>query len=322
MNRRALLMTALAGLMLGVAPPALADGNYPTRPIQLVVPAAAGGVTDVPARLVADGMIDTLGQRVVVENHGGGGGIIGVESVKRARADGYTLLYVNAATHGILPALKRSIPYDAEKDFIPIAITARAPMAVTVRADSPYHSLDDLIEAARKDDGSMNYGSPGPGNTSHLVGLMVSNASGADLAAIHYPGEAPMLQALLAGELDFVASNVIRPHVEAGTLRVLATTGDSRWFVFPDVPTLKEVGQDAEFYAWSGFVAPQGTPAEVITKVNAAVNEALSRPAIRDALMTTGLEPMGGPPERFGEIMSGYIASVRAIGEQNGLHLE
>src|SRR3954464_3915793 len=150
----------IAAAMTGAAHAQVTD-SYPDRPIKVVVPAAAGGVTDTPARIVTNRMRDTLGQSIVVENQGGAGGILAAENVKRAPPDGYTLLYVNAATHGLLPALKKSIPYDATRDFVPIAMAVRAPLAIVVRTESPYRTLADLVKAASGGK-ALNYGSPGP----------------------------------------------------------------------------------------------------------------------------------------------------------------
>src|ERR1700752_2655514 len=167
----AVLFAALTG-----AAPTQTTASYPARPIKVVVPGAAGGVTDTPARIVTNRMRDNLGQTFVIENQGGAGGILAAESVKRAAPDGYTLLYVNAATHGLLPALKKSLPSDALKDFVPVAMAVRAPLAIVVRSESPYKTLADLVKGAGGEAKSLNYGSPGPGNTSHLIGLMLSQS--------------------------------------------------------------------------------------------------------------------------------------------------
>ena len=301
---------------------AQATDSYPDRPIKVVVPAAAGGVTDNPARIVTNRMRDTLGQTFVVENQGGAGGILAAESVKRAAPDGYTLLYVNAATHGLLPALKKSISYDALKDFVPIAMAVRAPLAIVVRSESPYKTLADLVKGAHDPSKSLNYGSPGPGNTSHLIGLMLAQASKTPMQAVHYRGEAPMIQDLISGQVDFAASNIIRTHVEAGTLRVLATTGDKRWFAFPDAPTLKELGYTAEYYAWSGFVAPAGTPQAIVDRINKSANTALAEPDVIKALTANGFEIVGGKPDVFAKAMSKYISDTREIGRKNNLEIE
>jgi tripartite-type tricarboxylate transporter receptor subunit TctC len=297
-------------------------GSYPDRPIKVVVPAAAGGVTDTPARVVTNRMRDNLGQTFVIENQGGAGGILGSESVKRAPPDGYTLLYVNAATHGLLPALKKSMPYDALGDFVPIAMVVRAPLAIVVRSESPYKTLADLVKRAGDQSKPLNYGSPGPGNTSHLLGLMLAQASKTPMQAVHYRGEAPMIQDLISGQVDFAASNIIRSHVEAGTLRVLATTGDKRWFAFPEAPTLKELGYAVEYYAWSGFVAPAGTPQAVVDRINKSANAALAEQDVIKALTANGFEIVGGTPEIFAKAMSSYINAVREIGRQNNLEIE
>ena len=301
---------------------AQATDTYPDRPIKVVVPAAAGGVTDTPARLVANRMRENLGQTLVIENQGGAGGILAAESVKRAAPDGYTLLYVNAATHGLLPALKKSLSYDALRDFVPVVMAVRAPLAIVVRSESPYKTLADLVKGAGGDSRPLNYGSPGPGNTSHLIGLMLAQESKTPMQAVHYRGEAPMIQDLISGQVDFAASNIIRSHVEAGTLRVLATTGDKRWFAFPDAPTLKELGYTAEYYAWSGFVAPAGTPLAFVDRINKAANAALTEQDVIKALTANGFEIVGGRPEIFAKAMSDYIRDVSEIGKKNNLEIE
>ena len=324
MGRVTMAATAAAVLLVALigAARAQAPGTYPDRPIKVVVPAAAGGVTDTPARVVTNRMRDSLGQPFVVENQGGAGGILAAENVKRAPPDGYTLLYVNAATHGLLPALKKSLSYDALKDFVPIAMAVRAPLAIVVRSESPYKTLADLVKGAGDPSKSLNYGSPGPGNTSHLIGLMLAQASKAPMQAVHYRGEAPMIQDLISGQVDFAASNIIRSHVEAGTLRVLATTGDKRWFAFPDAPTLKELGYTAEYYAWSGFVAPAGTPQAIVDRINTSANTALADPDVIKALTANGFEIVGGKPDVFAKAMSAYIRDVSEIGRKNNLEIE
>jgi len=312
---------AIFAALTGTALAQTTDG-YPDRPIKVIVPAAAGGVTDTPARIVANKMRENLGQTLVVENQGGAGGILASESVKRAPPDGYTLLYVNAATHGLLPALKKSMPYDAIKDFVPIMMTVRAPLAVVVRTDSPYKTLADLVKQAAGQSKPLNYGSPGPGNTSHLIGLMLAQASKTSMQAVHYRGEAPMIQDLISGQVDFAASNIIRSHVEGGTLRVLATTGEKRWFAFPDAPTLKELGYPVEYYAWNGFVAPAGTPQAVVDRINKSANIALADQDVIKALTANGFEIVGGPPEVFAKAMESYIRDVSEIGRKNNLEIE
>jgi tripartite-type tricarboxylate transporter receptor subunit TctC len=320
--RRVTISVTAAGLfaaLIGGASAQSAD-TYPDRPIKVVVPAAAGGVTDTPARLVTNRMRESIGQSFVVENQGGAGGILAAENVKRAPPDGYTLLYVNAATHGLLPALKKSMPYDALKDFVPIAMAVRAPLAIVVRSESPYKTLADLVKEANTK--ALNYGSPGPGNTSHLIGLMLAQASKTPMQAVHYRGEAPMIQDLISGQVDFAASNIIRTHVEAGTLRVLATTGEKRWFAFPDAPTLKELGYPVEYYAWNGFVAPAGTPQTVVDRINKSANTALADPDVIKALQANGFEIVGGAPEVFANAMRSYIRDVSEIGRKNNLEIE
>ena len=324
MRRVTLDAIALTGLFAALTSAAIAQApdTYPDRPIKVVVPAAAGGVTDVPARIVTNRMREDLGQTLVVENQGGAGGILASESVKRAPPDGYTLLYVNAATHGLLPALKKSMPYDALKDFVPIVMAVRAPLAVVVRGDSPYRTLADLVKQAAGQSKPPTYGAPGPGTTSHLIGLMLAQASKTSMQAVHYRGEAPMIQDLISGQVDFAASNIIRSHVEGGTLRVLATTGEKRWFAFPDAPTLKELGYPVEYYAWNGFVAPARTPQGVIERINKSANLALAEQDVIKALTANGFEIVGGAPDVFAKAMTAYIRDIREIGQKNNLEIE
>src|SRR5215475_4027950 len=312
MRRAAIGAAAVAAIFVALtgAARAQAADSYPDRPIKVVVPAAAGGVTDTPARIVTNKMRDNLGQTFVIENQGGAGGILASDNVKRASPDGYTLLYVNAATHGLLPALKKSLSYDAMKDFVPIVMAVRAPLAIVVRSESPYKTLADLVKQASSQSKPLNYGSPGPGNTSHLIGLMLAQESKTPMQAVHYRGEAPMIQDLISGQVDFAASNIIRSHVEGGTLRVLATTGEKRWFAFPDAPTLKELGYPVEYYAWNGFVAPAGTPQTVVERINKSANTALADPAVIKALQANGFEIVGGGPEVFANAMKSYIRDV------------
>src|ERR1700712_5492027 len=317
---RHVTMAATAVIFAALTAAANAQAPYPDRPIRVVVPAAAGGVTDTPARIVTNRMRDSLGQPFVVENQGGAGGILAAENVKRAAPDGYTLLYVNAATHGLLPALKKSLSYDAQKDFVPIVMAVRAPLAIVVRNEAPYKTLAELVKGAEAK--SLTYGSPRPGNTSPLIGLMLAQASKSPMQAVHYRGEAPMIQDLISGQVDFAASNIIRTHVEAGTLRVLATTGDKRWFAFPDAPTLKELGYTAEYYAWSGFVAPAGTPQTVVDRINKSTNIALAEPDVIKALTANGFEIVGGKPEIFTNAMNAYIRDVSEIGRKNNLAID
>jgi tripartite-type tricarboxylate transporter receptor subunit TctC len=324
MRSAAIEVAAVAGLFAALIGAAVAQSSdsYPDHPIKVVVPAAAGGVTDIPARVVTNRMRNTLGQAIVVENQGGAGGILASESVKRAPPDGYTLLYVNAATHGLLPALKKSLSYDALKDFVPIMMAVRAPLAIVVRRDSPYNTLADLVKQGGSQSKPLNYGSPGPGNTSHLIGLMLAAASKTSMQAVHYRGQAPMIQDLISGQVDFAASNIIRSHVETGTLRVLATTGVKRWFAFPDAPTLQELGYPVEYYAWSGFVAPAGTQQTVVDRINKSGNIALGDQDVVKTLTANGFEIVGGPPETFTKAMTSYINAVSEIGRQNNLAID
>ena len=257
--RRGIIGGGAAVIFAALIGAAQAQGtdSYPDRPIKVVVPAAAGGVTDTPARVVTNRMRDNLGRPSSLES-GRRRWNSGVRERQAGTPDGYTLLYVNAATHGLLPALKKSLPYNALKDFVPIAMVVWAPLAIVVRSESPYKTLADLVKGANDPSKPLNYGSPAP--ATHRIDRPHALAGQQDpMQAVHYRGEADN-----SGS-DFRSGGFRRLEhhpqpCRGGHVRVLATTGEKRWFAFPDAPTLRELGYTVEYYAWSGFVAPAGTP--------------------------------------------------------------
>ncbi|MCC7484238.1 MAG: tripartite tricarboxylate transporter substrate binding protein [Burkholderiales bacterium] len=320
---RWLAALALSTLGLWIARDAGAATEYPTRPIRAVVPAAAGGITDVAVRALGGRMRDTLRQTVVVDNRGGAGGLIGGEIVKNAGPDGYTLLYGHAAMLTFLPALKRNMPYQVMEDFAPIALCVRTPFAVVVRADAPFTMVRQMIDAARSRPKGITYGTAGVGNGSHLLGLMLAREAGGKMLAIHFKGDGPALVDLLAGQVDFYTAGNVRHYVDAGRLRVLAVTGANRWFVFPGAPTLAEAGlKGVELYGFSGFLGPKGTPSAVVNRVNASANQALKDPKVRETLTAAGYEMIGGSPAEFRAFMQREIDRVRKVGADNNLVID
>jgi tripartite-type tricarboxylate transporter receptor subunit TctC len=317
LRRRPLLLGTLA------AGTARAQGaDWPQKPVRLIVPFTPGGLTDIPARLLAVSMTRGLGQSVVVENRPGAAGTIGAELVRAAPADGYTLLHANAASNAQAPALRRNVGYHPVEDFAPVMLAVVSPFALVVRADRPLRSMDDMVALARRE-GRVTFGTTGPGGTGHILALMLSQQAGVSFEPIHFPGDAPALQEVLAGRLDVHYAATARPHVEAGRLFPVATTGARRWSVFPASPTLVELGyRGMDLVGWNGIVAPRGTPPAIIARLNQAATAALAEPELRARLATAGLEPEGGTPERFGAWIAAEYARYRRIATEFNLAME
>ena len=317
LNRRGLLLAGLA--TPAAAQPAAA---WPNRPIRLVVPFAPGGLTDLPARLIAAHMTRSLGQGVVVENRPGAAGTIGAELVRTAPPDGYTLLAANAASNAQAPALRRNVSYNPVEDFAPVMLNVISPFALVVRADRPLRSMEDLVALARRE-GRVTFGTTGPGGTGHILALMLSQQTGVGFEPIHFAGDAPAIQEVLAGRLDVHYAAAARPHVEAGRLFPVATTGAQRWSAFPAAPTLLELGfRGMDLVGWNGIVAPRGTPATVIGALNVAANMAIHDAEVRARLATMGLEPQGGGAARFGAFIAGEYARYRQIATEFNLFMD
>jgi tripartite-type tricarboxylate transporter receptor subunit TctC len=318
MGRRALLSASLGAL----AGRAVAQQDYPNRPLRLVVPFAPGGLTDIPARLLAAHMSRTLGQAVAVENRPGAAGTIGAELVRGAPADGYTLLQANAASNAQAPALRRNVTYNPVENFAPVVLAVISPFALVVRADRPLRSMADLVALARHQ-GRVTFGTTGPGGTGHILALMLTQATGVTFEPIHFAGDAPAIQEVLAGRLDTHYAAAARPHVEAGRLFPVATTGAERWSIFPEAPTLVELGfKGMDLYGWNGIAAPRATVPEILAKLNAAANLALADAEVRQRLATAGLEPQGGTSARFGVHVANEFARYRRIAQEFNLFMD
>ncbi|RTL54130.1 MAG: tripartite tricarboxylate transporter substrate binding protein [Bradyrhizobiaceae bacterium] len=286
---------------MAIALPASAD-DFPTRPIKFVVPAAAGGPTHITAQILADKMQTILGQPVVVETHPGAGNNLGADFVAKSAPDGYTMLLATIGTHSINQTLFKKLPFDPIKDFDPVSLVVRYPLLLVVNSDSPFKTVKDLIDFAKKNPGKLNRASGGNGTSMHLSGELFVIQAGIQAPHIPYKGSAPALNDLLGNHVDFMFDSMITtvPQVESGKLRALAVTGKTRSPLLPNVPTLAESGlPDYEAYGWTGIVVPAGTPKDVIAKLNNAVVEALKDPAVKAAFDKQAAEPVGSSPEEF-----------------------
>lgn len=311
---RVLLVLAV---LLGVAttPPAAAQPTsaYPTKIVRLIVPQPAGGGTDTVARVLSAQMQEQWGQPVVVENRPGANGIIGTDFVAKAAPDGYTIVMGGIGPHGINPALFPNLPYDAVKDFEPIILTTSAPNVLVTRGDLPVQNVRDLVALLnQKRDRPLTYGSNGNGTSVHLAAAMFSLIAGVEMLHVPYKGSAPVVAAILGGEVDvaYVSILDIMPHIRPGGVRALATGGSRRSDAMPNVPTIAEAGYPgAESAAWFGILAPAHTPREIINRLNLEFNKALKTPSVRQRLSPNGdTELIGGSPEAFARFIGDEIA--------------
>ena len=285
--------------------PAAAAQQYPARPIRMILPQAPGSTTDTVGRIVFMATAERIGQQIVVDNRPGAGGTIGMETASRAAPDGYTLVGVAASMLAIAPHVYRKIGYDPLHDFAPIGVFILAQIAVCVHGKFPARSVQELVKLARDKPGQINMASAGIGSTSHLGGVLFTTLAGVTANHIPYKGGAS-IAALAQGESDFTVAplSAAMTQVTAGRLRCLATGGDKRSTVMPDVPTIAESGIPAfRLYGWNGVVAPRGTPRNIVGAFNRAMNEALAAPEMRKRYLVLGEEPAWGAPEEFGKLI-------------------
>jgi tripartite-type tricarboxylate transporter receptor subunit TctC len=280
--------------------------GYPMKPVRLIVTFAAGGGADFVGRTLGSKLAERLGQPVVVENRAGANGAIGAELVARAPADGYTLLIGAAGTVAVAPHLNANLPFDTFKDFAPIALVATSPFVVTVHPQVPAKSVRELIQLAKSRPGKLNFGSSGVGGSPQLAGELFKSMAGVELVHVAYKGLAPAITDLIGGQIEVVFADVglVKAHLDAGKLRGLAVTGESRSPLLPDLPTVDEAGIPRYTAGtWYGLLAPAGTPASVVAKLNEETRKALSDPVVKSALTKQGVETASTSPEEFAKFL-------------------
>jgi tripartite-type tricarboxylate transporter receptor subunit TctC len=299
MKRRELLQAAP---LLALPGWALAQDKYPSKPITIIVPYPAGGNTDQRSRQFGRFMSAALGVPIVVENKGGAGGNIGTEAIARAKPDGYTIGMGNFAPMAVNPHMFKKVNFDPQKDFAPICLIERGPLVLMVRPDSPYKSVQDIIAAARAKPGHLTYANGGTGGSHHLAAEMMKARAGVFITNIPYRGGAPAAMDLMGGQVDMMFEQMYAAsaNIRAGKLRPLAITSLKRSPLFPDVPTMAEQGFPGyEISNWQGFIAPAGTPPQIIKLLNEVTNKALADPEIKAQMLSQGNELGGGTPEQF-----------------------
>ncbi|MFM2189506.1 MAG: hypothetical protein RLZZ452_1462 [Pseudomonadota bacterium] len=290
---------------------------YPVRPITMIVPTAPGGTTDISARMLATPLGSALGQTIVVENKGGGNGNIAAAQVKRAPADGYTLLMGHIGTLAVNPSLYPNLPYNPIKDFVPVAWVARVPNVMVVNKTVPVRNLKELVALAKSKPGSLNYSTGGNGSAAHLATEYFKMQAGVAMVHIPYRGAAPAVADVIGGsvQLIFTGAPALIGHIRSGQLTALAVSSPKRLDILPDVPTVAEALGLRGFEAdqWYGLVAPAGTPRDIVMKLNRAVNEALGSEALKVRLNTEGAIATPTTPEEFGKLIASDIERWRPV---------
>jgi tripartite-type tricarboxylate transporter receptor subunit TctC len=305
--RRSVLLGSLSVALGWALMPSLAQAQtFPSKPLRLVVPNAAGGGADLTARAVGQRMSETLGQPVVVDNKPGAGGIVAGESVVHAPADGYTLLLISSGT-AVSAALFKSLPYDTVRDFVPVAPLASFDLVIVSDAKSRFKTLNELVAFAKANPGKLNIGTPNIGTTQHLAAELFKSVAGIDVQIVPFNGTPAVINALRGGQID-AGLDILSPllaQIRSKALVPLAVTGDKRSRVLPDTPTAQESGVKGYSAAsWNGLAAPAGTPKDVVARLNHEVNAALRDPAVKKKLEDLTLDPMPGTPEQAGALLS------------------
>ena len=281
--------------------PAAAQADYPSRPVRIIVPSPPSGGTDIVARVLGQHFTNAFKQQFFVENKPGAGNVIGIEAAARSAPDGYTLL-VSASTIALNSVLYKKVPYDPVRDFAPITLAATAPNILVVNPKLPIHSVAELIAAAKAEPGKLTYGTPGIGTSPHLCMELFKSMAGVDLQHIPYKGTAAAVTDIIGGQIDaaFATALTAKPLVDSGRLRALAVSGPRRVAALPAVPPVAEAGVPGyEAMQWYGLLAPAGTPAPIIDRLNAEAIVALRSREMKDRLAADGAEPLGSTPAEF-----------------------
>jgi len=319
----ALCLLAIAAA--SASPSAHAQDNYPSKVITLVVPVPPGGAADFIARLIGRKLSDTLGQPVVISNRGGASGTIASDNVAKAAPDGYTLLLNSITTHGIGPHLYTSLPYDSVKDFTPIIFVANLPLVMTINADRPEKSVQDVIATAKADPGKFSFASSGTGGAPHLSGELLQNVAGIKMLHVPYRGSGPAVIDVGAGRVDIMFDAVpsLLALIQAGKLRPLAAASAERNPIVPDVPTFGELGiKGMEVSLWYGLVGPAGLPQPIVQRLNTELAKILKSDEVKESFAKQGAIASGGSPQDYANFMRDESARWGEVVRKNGIKLE
>jgi tripartite-type tricarboxylate transporter receptor subunit TctC len=320
------LLAALAAALLAcaVAPEAGAQA-WPARSVRVLVPYPPGGTADLLARVLGAKLSESLGQPFVIENRAGAGGNLAAEATAKAAPDGYTLLMANAPVLAVNPSLYDKVPFDPVKDFAPVSLVANVPLLLVTHPSFAPKSVSELIALAKAQGGKLNYASAGGGSTTYLATELFKSMAGVQMLAIPYKGSGPALSALVAGEVPvmFELFPSALGHVKSGRIRALAVTSAARSPLMPELPTVAEAGLPGyEIASWFGFVAPAGTPREVVTKLNTEIVKLIATPEMHARLATLGAEPRPSTPEQFSQLIPAEIRKWAKVIKDSGARVE
>jgi tripartite-type tricarboxylate transporter receptor subunit TctC len=313
-----------AAILLATMPVAgaLAQG-FPAKPVRIVVPFAAGGAVDTVARALGQKLAESWRQPVLVDNRPGAGGNIAADAVAKAPADGYALL-ITTQGFAISPGLYRKLPFDATRDFAPVTQLTSSFLVLVCSPQMPAQSARELIALAKSKPGTVNYGSTGVGAPPHLLGELLKSASGIDMLHVPYKGDAPLTQALLAGEVQvaFMPLAGVLPHIRSGRVRALGVSGKVRSAAMPDVPTFTEAGIPFEFTGWLGIFAPAAAPREIVIQIQREIAKAIVAPDLLERWPAWGYEPVGNTPEQFAAKVAADMGMYARVIREAGIPLQ
>ena len=319
---RIVRIALVAGALLAAGTP-MAQSAYHVKAIKIIAPVQPGGGVDLVARQIGERLGRSLGQPVVIENQSGGGGIVGSQATARAAPDGYTLMVGYVGTHGTNPAV-RKLPYDAVKDFTPIAMVGGTPNVLVVPPSLPVQTLPEFIAYAKANKGKLSYGSSGPGTLTHLAMEQLKVATDIDMIHVAYRGIGPAITDILGGQTQalFPGLAAALPHIKAGKVRPLAVTGTKRHPLLPDVPTFEELGfKGFDGVQWYGIVGPANLPSPIVTTLNAEINRTLADPSFSERLSAEALQPMPMTAAEFGQYMRDDIAKWTKVAKERNIQL-
>lgn len=313
----------LALAVMAMAATGAFSQDFPTRPVKILVPQTPGGASDALARIIAQKLTEKWGQPVVVENRAGAGGNVGMEVVANAPPDGYTLLMSYVGTHAINGALYKKLPFDPEKDFVPVATLATLPFVMVVKADAPHKTVPEVVAMAKKS--QLTYGSAGNGSVNHLLGEMFNSAAGVKLVHVPYRGAAPAMQDLMGGQINLVFTSLpsVSGAIRNGTLHPIAVTSAKRAASFSSIPTIAEAGfKDFDVNPWFGLFVPAKVPANIIHKINADVNEIVKSKEVTDKFAAQGAEPYLTTPQEFAAVLKADIDKWGKVVKASGASVD
>ena len=303
----------------------IAQTDYPNKPIRLIVPFPAGGGTDIYARLIANKLTERLKWVVVVDNKPGAGGNIGVDAAAKSPPDGYTIVIGQTSNLTISPTLYKKLPYDPQKDLTPIVLVADSALALVVPAESPYKTVKEIVSAAKQKPEDISLGFPGNGTVAHLTSVMFQSASGAKFQNVPYKGAAQALTDLMGSSIQsyMASATTVIGHVKGGKLRALAVTGKNRIESLPGVPTIEESGYPGfDAVTWFGLLAPAGTPAAVVDRINTEVNKILVLPEVKEKIAAEGGGPIGGTPQEFARLLTTETPKWARLVKESGAKID